>query len=54
MEQQIEGRVKKLVREEQKELEEQTGGFSDEIGEDETQRIHGVSDRGNKGPNQLL
>jgi hypothetical protein len=35
MEQQIEGRVKKLVREEQKELEEQTGGFSDEVSEDE-------------------
>jgi hypothetical protein len=34
-EQQIEGRVKKLVREEQKELEEQTGGFSDELSEDE-------------------
>jgi len=35
MEQQIEGRVKKLVRKEQKELEGQTGGFSDEVGEDE-------------------
>ncbi|MGH9977351.1 MAG: hypothetical protein ACRD8Z_16195, partial [Nitrososphaeraceae archaeon] len=35
MEQQIEGRVQKLVREQQKELEEQTGGFSDEVSEDE-------------------
>jgi hypothetical protein len=35
MEQQIEGRVKKLVREQQKELEEQTGGFSDDVSENE-------------------
>ncbi len=33
--QQIEGRVKKLVREQQKELEEQTGGISDEISEND-------------------
>jgi hypothetical protein len=35
MGQQIEGRVKKLVREQQKELEEQTGGISDEISEND-------------------
>jgi hypothetical protein len=35
MEQQIEKRVTKLISEQQKELEEQTGGFSDEVTEKE-------------------
>jgi hypothetical protein len=36
MEQQIEKRVTKLISDQQKELEEQTGGFSDEVTEKET------------------
>lgn len=35
MEKQIEGNVKKLIHDQQKEIEEQTGGFSDEINENE-------------------
>jgi hypothetical protein len=35
MKQQIEGKVMKLVWEQQKEIEEQTGGFSDEVSENE-------------------
>jgi hypothetical protein len=35
MEKQIEGSVKKLIHDQQKEIEEQTGGFSDEINENE-------------------
>lgn len=31
MEQEIEGKVKKLIKDQQRELEEQTGGFSDEV-----------------------
>jgi ATP-dependent Lon protease len=36
MEKQIEKRVTKLISDQQKELEEQTGGFSDEVTEKET------------------
>jgi hypothetical protein len=36
MEQQIEKRVTKLISDQQKELEEQTGSFSDEVTEKET------------------
>jgi hypothetical protein len=35
MEKQIEGRVKKLIHDQQIEIEEQTGGFSDEVNENE-------------------
>jgi hypothetical protein len=35
MEKQIEGKVMKLIHDQQIEIEEQTGGFSDEVNENE-------------------
>ena len=53
MEQQIEGRVKKLVRQQQKELEEQTGGISDEISKNELKEYMELVIKETKHPTTL-